>query len=370
MACDLPRNNSNPAMTTASLKTEAYAPPLQRAVRLDEARVQTSIAHDADEQARNLHGWRQTYDQLSAGRFTGTLAELFLDDMTVFREMTSHALRQTCEVTSDAYWFGIPICDDGHGRIDGHLVDTDALAFRPGGVEFELVTPGEYEFFGIVVKGDVLRTYAAEVEHLGLTERTPNTEVVSIGAERKMALCAILRPLLDTEALDATQISGFARDNLQASLLAALFDLCSPGYAQALACPTRQRRQAIVAEAREYAITNRDRPVGVPELCAQLHVSRRTLQYCFQDVLGMAPAAYLRMIRLNGARRDLCRAAREGVADRSGAAGSVQEIAAAWGFWHLSQFATDYRRLFGVRPSETLKGAGLAAAVSALEIAH
>jgi AraC family ethanolamine operon transcriptional activator len=35
----------------------------------------------------------------------------------------------------------------------------------------------------------------------------------------------------------------------------------------------------------------------------------------------------------------------------------VQDVAAAWGFWHLSQFATDYRKLFGMRPSETLKAA-------------
>jgi AraC family ethanolamine operon transcriptional activator len=35
----------------------------------------------------------------------------------------------------------------------------------------------------------------------------------------------------------------------------------------------------------------------------------------------------------------------------------VQDVAAAWGFWHLSQFATDYRKLFGTRPSDTLKAA-------------
>ncbi len=85
----------------------------------------------------------------------------------------------------------------------------------------------------------------------------------------------------------------------------------------------------------------------MPELCEQLHVSRRTLQYCFQDVLGMAPATYLRALRLNGVRRDL----------RGRAAASVQDAAAAWGFWHLSQFATDYRRMFGARPSETLRDA-------------
>jgi AraC family transcriptional regulator, ethanolamine operon transcriptional activator len=96
-------------------------------------------------------------------------------------------------------------------------------------------------------------------------------------------------------------------------------------------------------------LANRDRAINVPELCEQLHVSRRTLQYCFQDVLNMAPATYLRAIRLNGARRDLSNAARE--------SHSVQDVAAAWGFWHLSQFATDYRKMFGIRPSETLKAA-------------
>ena len=35
--------------------------------------------------------------------------------------------------------------------------------------------------------------------------------------------------------------------------------------------------------------------------------------------------------------------------------GALQDVAAAWGFWHLSQFATDYRRMFGMRPSEALR---------------
>jgi AraC family ethanolamine operon transcriptional activator len=113
--------------------------------------------------------------------------------------------------------------------------------------------------------------------------------------------------------------------------------------------PARPRRQSIVSEARDYVLANRERAVSVPELCEQLYVSRRTLQYCFQDVLGMAPATYLRAIRLNGARRDLSNAL--------GESRSVQDVAAAWGFWHLSQFATDYRKLFGMRPSDTLKAA-------------
>ena len=37
---------------------------------------------------------------------------------------------------------------------------------------------------------------------------------------------------------------------------------------------------------------------------------------------------------------------------------SVQDAAAAYGFWHMSQFALDYRQMFGERPSETLKRRG------------
>ncbi|MGA9913083.1 MAG: helix-turn-helix domain-containing protein [Paraburkholderia sp.] len=309
--------------------------------------VQTCVAYDADEQARNLHGWNQTYDQLTAGRFVGGLTELCLDHMQVFVETTSHTLRQTCEVQEDAYWFGIPTCPEGSGRIDAQVIAGDALAFRPGGIEFELLTSAGYEIFGVVVKGDVLRRYAAEVERVGLADHLPNTEVISIGTARKARLCASLRQLLDDGAANGAPLSSFARNNLQASVLASLFDVGALSAGEQIAMPARGRRQSIVAEAREYVLANRERAVNVPELCERLHVSRRTLQYCFQDVLGMAPATYLRTIRLNGARRDLCNAAP--------ASRSVQDVAAAWGFWHLSQFATDYRKLFGMLPSDTLK---------------
>ncbi|AOK30790.1 AraC family transcriptional regulator [Burkholderia singularis] len=312
-------------------------------------RALVSVAHDADEQARNLIGWRQAYDQLAAGRFIGTLTELPLDTMKLFRETTSHTLRQACEVRGDAYWFGIPLARDGAARIDAQPIAADALALRPGNVEFELLTPAQFSIYGVVVRGAVLRRYAREVERCELDERLPQRAVVPVGAARLSELCALLAQRLDDAgSMSAAHapLSGCARDDLQAQVLAALFDLCaSPADGAAGVHASRRRR--IVAAARDYVLAHRSRPVGVPELCEQLHVSRRTLQYCFQDVLGMAPAMYLRALRLNGARRDLRRRAAE----------SVQDVAAAWGFWHLSQFATDYRRMFGTRPSETLRNA-------------
>ena len=316
--------------------------PLPRATA---CRFETSVAHDADEQARSLHGWTQTYDQLTAGRFVGRLTGLHLDDMHVFCETTSQTLRQTCEVPPDACWFGIPAEDQRVGRIGPQPIGGDSLAFQRGGVEFELLTPGGYAIFGVVVRGEVLHRHAEFVEHADLIDQAAHTGIIPIDTRSKTRFCALLAGMLDDAANAA--LPDRARHNLQASVLSSLFDLCATASLEPVAIPARPRRQWIVSEARDYVLANRDRPIGVPELCERLHVSRRTLQYCFQDVLGLAPASYLRAIRLNGARRDLC--------DAAPGERTVQDVAAAWGFWHLSQFATDYRKLFGVRPSETLK---------------
>ncbi|WP_321822628.1 MULTISPECIES: helix-turn-helix domain-containing protein [unclassified Burkholderia] len=306
-----------------------------------------NVAYDADEQARNLIGSRQTYDQLAAGCFVGTLTQLPLDTIQLFHETTSHALRQVCEVCGDAYWFGIPLVRDHEARLDARRIDVGTLACQPSNTEFELLTPARFSIHGVVVRGDALRLYSEQIEQCEPNEPLLAQSVMKVGEAQLARLCALLARRLHHAVTAFAPISDAQQNILQAEVLAALFDVCVlpldniPGAMQS-------RRRRIVDQARDYMLAHRTRPVGVPELCAQLHVSRRTLQYCFQDVLGMAPTTYLRALRLNGARRDLC----------GDTASSVQDVAAAWGFSHLGQFATDYRRLFGKRPSETLRDKG------------
>ena len=71
------------------------------------------------------------------------------------------------------------------------------------------------------------------------------------------------------------------------------------------------------------------------------------LQTGFQEVLGVGPHAYIRAISLNGVRSHL--------KNPDSPYTSVQDAAAAYGFWHMSQFALDYREMFGERPSDTLR---------------
>ena len=71
--------------------------------------------------ANSLSSWQQQYDQLVGGAFQGALEELWFEDVQVFRERTSHAVRQICRIREDAVWCGVTVTHDG-SRIEGQEV--------------------------------------------------------------------------------------------------------------------------------------------------------------------------------------------------------------------------------------------------------
>lgn len=101
----------------------------------------------------------------------------------------------------------------------------------------------------------------------------------------------------------------------------------------------------------EAAIARRPRHAyRVDELAMAVGTSERSLRRAIQAWYGVSPKRLIRTRRLHGAR-----AALQGNGhDRA----RVTDTALDWGFTHLGRFSTDYKHLFGERPSETLAAAG------------
>ena len=104
-------------------------------------------------------------------------------------------------------------------------------------------------------------------------------------------------------------------------------------------------RRVAVRLAREYIHARLSEPLPLSELCRHSGLKVRTLETGFREVTGLTPIAYIRSLRLNAVRRALH--------DVSAQQRSISDIALDNGFWHLSQFATDYRKLFGETPINT-----------------
>jgi AraC family ethanolamine operon transcriptional activator len=143
-------------------------------------------------------------------------------------------------------------------------------------------------------------------------------------------------------------VTGQALHQLQSELTECflrgiVFDERSSLERQALSCA------AIVRKVEDWVDGQAPETIQIGDLCAALHLSRRTLQRAFTETLGMGPAHYLMLKRLAAVRTELRRSDPLEV--------TVTDVATKYGFWELGRFAHEYRQLFRERPSETLSKA-------------
>lgn len=146
------------------------------------------VATDVDDQALNLTGWRQLYDQLTAGRFIGSIHELWIGGMQIFHESTSHVLRQSCVVDSESWWFGIPVAGAEGCKLGSSAIGEDTIAMRPGRSQFELLTPPSFQILGIVVDRNDLERHVQALNQSSILPRSMQDELLKIRPGQRMRL--------------------------------------------------------------------------------------------------------------------------------------------------------------------------------------
>jgi AraC-like DNA-binding protein len=106
----------------------------------------------------------------------------------------------------------------------------------------------------------------------------------------------------------------------------------------------RTQHARLLRRSLEILDDHQNLPIGVTELCQAVGTSLSTLGRVFTASFDMTPKAYIRARCLSAVRDQL------GLAPPGT---RIVDVANRWGFWHMGQFARDYRRMFGELPSET-----------------
>lgn len=307
--------------------------------------VQFAATADIEHHANCLDGWQLRYDQLTPGRFEGSISQLRMEGLHLLRDQANQAMTKQGQAWKGAISFSLPLrMPDNSFHCLGHAVAGRNLLVARGDNLPELRAPENLDLLCIAVDESLL---LQQMQHDGEPNALPPLPryYSMVDAESHAELVALCRTLLDDRSPMAHGLlsHGAIRMSIRDTVIAHLLALIGEREVHTLEPNARKR---IVDRARDYALANRDDPPSIVDLCDKVGASRRKLQYCFQETLGINPVAYLRALRLNAAHRALL---------QGDGSTSVQEIAASYGFWHLSRFASDYRQLFGERPSDTRK---------------
>jgi len=107
------------------------------------------------------------------------------------------------------------------------------------------------------------------------------------------------------------------------------------------------KRSHALKTAVDYIQATPHTQISLNSFCIENNINERTLQRAFLEHYGMTAKAYTTAHRLNHVFKTLS------MSDPNTT--RISDIATSHGFWHMSQFAADYRRHFGELPSETLK---------------
>nr|WP_314569587.1 helix-turn-helix domain-containing protein [uncultured Pseudomonas sp.] len=288
-------------------------------------RVQAFTTGDVATQCSATPGWVQQYQQMSPGHFAGQIRYLDLQGVEVYEECMNTRVEQHFNAPTGALAF----CFDG---------SDNALYLLNGESRNTWITPENYREVAVVFGPQFVQRHGLDVAKLEGLFMAPLTC-------QQNAL--FTRWLSGTLTRLSTVIDPASRDALSQQLL----DDCLFILDNACVCldsSSLQRRgeeRLLMARIGEWAADAPDETVNLLELAQIACVPLRQLQQGFKTYTGMSPAQWLRLRRLNGARRELL-----GSPDST-----VAEVAMNWSFWHLGRFSNSYRALFKELPSETLK---------------
>ncbi|WP_197527309.1 helix-turn-helix domain-containing protein [Pirellulimonas nuda] len=299
---------------------------------------------DVDDLSRLYPGWEGRFQQVSAGAFRGNVQVVQGQLIRAFRGTTNQVL--LTRGSSQPGWIDFsPITPRNHkSRWQGRQCDPNHLVVRGGQVGVDNVAARDAEIVTLSVPIDLIRRAANSVLRLKGDPARIDWRCLCVEPTALAVLEQLVKRIAARSASDASSSDCYADE--QECVVAALNVLSSRNGTCAL--EPRGNRASLVRRAEEYLRERLASTVGLIDLCEELDVSARTMQYAFRERFGIGPIEYLRMLRLNAVRADLKTARTQGLC--------VRDVARRWGYRHLSNFAADYKRHFGVLPSKAKSG--------------
>lgn len=228
------------------------------------------------------------------------------------------------------------------------LLPGEALVLCQHG-DFDFATDGRVDSLTVCFYEPLLQSYARNFNGPNHTQQAWFEPNLSLGSPAAGSFCRYLHFVWEelNRGGDFLQ-SRIATEEIEDSLWALFLHA-----AQSKVPRTGHRHgggyTTYTRPAEEYILGHLEDTLRLVDIAAAVGVSVPTLNRAFRKLHGIGPKAFIKQRRLDRVRSELLRADTEQT--------TVTETATKYAFWHMSQFAADYRKQFGELPSQTLRDA-------------
>jgi len=208
--------------------------------------------------------------------------------------------------------------------------------------ELDYLASGENQIFGVAVESDFF--FQSFLWYFGQPfEKTKGKRLAVKEEFVHLFILQIQRWMkyFDSQHNQKTEIEHYC--SVEEEILGQLFSLIRTIE------PEPCKEKFDLAKVRDVLHENIDNIYTISDLVNELDISPRTMQHHFQKKFGMTPKMYLHHLRLNAIRNEL-------ISGEPGRA-KISEVALKYGFFHSSHFGSEYKKMFGETPSQTLERA-------------
>ena len=302
---------------------------------------------DFDEFAHATRGWDLDFVQLDHGNFETEMIQVRVDDVLLTQASFNRFIDQKGSSPPGLWTFAI-LTDKSSDIIwRGRQVGKKSLMIYAPGSEINAQSRPRFDVYTLSYPESLLNELAQMFEIPSFRKLIESSDLVTANSSELSKCREQTKHILSAIKEQPKKLNGKAmldemKFGLPQQLISTLIS-SRPEYHK----PSHRKRDRALRRAKAYLGEHGEERVSVRDLCRVTEVSERTLRYVFLEEFGVSPKSYLMAMRLNRVRRQLSHA------DPSST--RVVDVANHWGFWHMGQFAADYRRLFGELPSETLR---------------
>ncbi|MEH6593083.1 MAG: helix-turn-helix domain-containing protein [Halioglobus sp.] len=238
--------------------------------------------------------------------------------------------------------FGLIAETRGEIQWNGFQLSQSSIVIFPAGQEFRCVTPTGFQATSIAVEKEKLAKIA---EHCQLPIDIQTLDSTELAFLISTEETNYLQRLLRSADIASTLTPDERLSVLEHDLPLCLLQLISFAQDRSQHPVKVKASDQALGRALNFFKANADKPIRIADVCRVTGTDERMLQRAFKDYLDVTPLEYLRLDRLQRARRMLM---------FSQAKLAISEIAFDCGFTHLGRFSGYYHQQYGELPTETV----------------